>query len=289
MNRLFTEADSADIVVERLASCEDPRFREVMESAIRHLHAFVKEVEPTVEEWSRAIEFLTATGQMCDDRRQEWVLASDVLGVSMLVETLNNPAGDGCTEATVLGPFHVEGAPQLEPGSNICRDGKGMPCHVSGRVTDIDGEPLAGASLDVWQTNADGYYDVQQPDLQPAMNLRGRFVTDPDGRYAFRTVKPVSYPVPTDGPVGDILNCMGRHAWRPAHIHFIVTKPGYRRLVTHIFAHDDPYIDSDAVFGVKESLLVKFSERDDDARARELGVEPPFCTAEFDIRLARLP
>ena len=289
MNRLFTEADSADIVVERLASCEDPRFREVMEAAIRHLHAFVKEVEPTVEEWSRAIQFLTATGQMCDDRRQEWVLASDVLGVSMLVETLNNPAGDGCTEATVLGPFHVEGTPQLEPGSNICRDGKGMPCHVSGRVTDIDGEPLAGASLDVWQTNADGYYDVQQPDLQPAMNLRGRFVTDPEGRYAFRTVKPVSYPVPTDGPVGDILNRMGRHAWRPAHIHFIVTKPGYRRLVTHIFAHDDPYIDSDAVFGVKDSLLVEFREQDDDARARELGVESPFCAAEFDIRLARLP
>ena len=289
MNRLFTEADSADIVVERLASCGDPRFREVMEAAIRHLHAFVKEVEPTVEEWSRAIEFLTATGQMCDDRRQEWVLASDVLGVSMLVETLNNPAGDGCTEATVLGPFHVEGAPQLEPGGNICQDGKGMPCHVSGRVTDIDGGPLAGASLDVWQTNADGYYDVQQPDLQPAMNLRGRFVTDPEGRYAFRTVKPVSYPVPTDGPVGDILNRMGRHAWRPAHIHFIVTKPGYRRLVTHIFAHDDPYIDSDAVFGVKDSLLVEFREQDDAARARELGVESPFCAAEFDIRLARLP
>ena len=289
MNRLFTEAESADIVVERLASCEDPRFREVMEAAIRHLHAFVKEVEPTVEEWSRAIEFLTATGQMCDDRRQEWVLASDVLGVSMLVETLNNPAGDGCTEATVLGPFHVEGAPQLEPGGNICRDGKGMPCHVSGRITDIDGEPLAGANLDVWQTNADGYYDVQQPDLQPAMNLRGRFVTDPEGRYAFRTVRPVSYPVPTDGPVGDILNRMGRHAWRPAHIHFIVTKPGYRRLVTHIFAHDDPYIDSDAVFGVKDSLLVEFREQDDAARARELGVESPFCAAEFDIRLARLP
>lgn len=289
MNRLFTEAGSADIVVELLAECGDPRFREVMESAIRHLHAFVKDVEPTAEEWAGAIEFLTATGQMCDDRRQEWVLASDVLGVSMLVETLNNRAGDGCTEATVLGPFHVDGAPLLEFGSNICRDGKGLPCHVSGRVTDVDGRPLAGASVDIWQTNADGYYDVQQPDLQPEMNLRGRFLTDPDGRYAFRTIKPVSYPVPTDGPVGDILSRMGRHAWRPAHIHFIVSKPGYRRLVTHIFAHDDPYIDSDAVFGVKESLLVEFREQDDDARARVLGVASPFCTAEFDIRLARQP
>ncbi len=287
MNRLFTEADSADIVIERLAGCESPRFREVMESAIRHLHAFVKDVEPTVEEWARAIEFLTATGQMCDERRQEWVLASDVLGVSMLVETLNNRAEGGCTEATVLGPFHVDNAPQRAFGGDICADGKGMPCHVSGRVTDADGNPLAGAVLDIWQTNADGYYDVQQPGVQPEMNLRGRFVTESDGRYAFRTIKPVSYPVPTDGPVGDILERMGRHAWRPAHIHFIVSKPGYRRLVTHIFAHDDPYIDSDAVFGVKDSLLVEFREQDDAGRARGLGVGSPFCTAEFDIRLAR--
>ena len=287
MNRLFTETESAHIVIERLASCENPRFRAVMESAIRHLHDFVKEVEPTVEEWATAIEFLTATGQICDDRRQEWVLASDILGVSMLVETLNNRAEDGCTEATVLGPFHVDGAPQRAFGENICLDGNGMPCHVSGRVTDVDGQPLAGASLDIWQTNADGYYDVQQPEVQPKMNLRGRFVTEPDGRYAFRTVKPVSYPVPTDGPGGEILDRMGRHAWRPAHIHFIVSKPGYRRLVTHIFAHDDPYIDSDAVFGVKESLLVEFHEHDDPARARQLGVKSPFCTAEFDVRLAR--
>ena len=287
MNRLFTEAESADIVIERLAACESPRFRAVMESAIRHLHAFVKEVQPTVGEWARAIDFLTATGKMCDDRRQEWVLASDVLGVSMLVETLNNRSEDGCTEATVLGPFHVEGAPQRALGDIICMDGKGMPCHVSGRITDADGKPLAGVNLDIWQTNADGFYDVQQPEAQPEMNLRGRFLTDPDGRYAFRTVKPVSYPVPTDGPVGEILERMCRHAWRPAHIHFIVSKPGYRRLVTHIFAHDDPWIDSDAVFGVKESLLVEFREHDDPARARDLGVDAPFCTAEFDIRMAR--
>ena len=163
----------------------------------------------------------------------------------------------------MLGPFHVDGAPLRALGDTICMDGKGLPCHVSGRVTDVDGQPLAGASLDIWQTNADGFYDVQQPEVQPEMNLRGRFVTDSDGRYAFRTVKPVSYPVPTDGPVGEILGHMGRHAWRPAHIHFIASKSGYRRLVTHIFAHDDPWIDSDAVFGVKESLLVEFREHDD--------------------------
>ena len=194
---------------------------------------------------------------------------------------------DGCTEATVLGPFHMDGAPRRALGDDICKDGKGIPCHVSGRVTDVDGKPLAGATLDVRQTNADGRYDVQQPGIQPEMNLRGRFFTDPEGRYAFRTVKPVSYPVPTDGPVGDVLGRMGRHAWRPAHIHFIVSKSSYRRLVTHIFAHDDPWIDSDAVFGVKESLLVEFREHDDAVRARELGVETPFCTAGFDVRLAR--
>ena len=287
MNRLFPEAESADIVIERPAGCEDPRLREVMESAIRHLHAFVKDVEPTVEEWAGAIEFLTATGQMCDGRRQEWVPASDVLGVSMPAETLDNRAEGGCTEATVLGPFHVDGAPRYEPGGNICKDGKGIPCHVSGRVTDVDGKPLAGASLDVWQTNADGCYDVQQPGIQPEMNLRGRFFTDPEGRYAFRTVKPVSYPVPTDGPVGDVLGRMSHHAWRPAHIHFIVSKPGYRRLVTHIFAHDDPRIDSDAVFGVKESLLVEFREHGDTGSEHDLGMEPPFCTAELDVRPAR--
>ncbi len=286
MSTYFTEDDSAEAVIERLAGCEDVRFCQVMSSAIRHLHAFVKEVEPTVEEWEHAIRFLTATGQMCDERRQEWVLASDTLGVSMLVETINNRVEAGSTEATVLGPFHVEGAPVLEMGADICRDGKGLPCHVSGRVTDAAGEPLEGVTLDVWQTNGDGFYDVQQPGVQPEMNLRGRFVTGADGRYRFRTVKPVSYSVPTDGPVGDILRRMGRHAMRPAHIHFIVTKPSYRKLVTHIFAEGDPYIDSDAVFGVKESLIVPFPEDDDAGRARALGVQAPFCTTEFDIRLA---
>ena len=286
MSRYFTEENSAETVISRLETCPDPRFRQVMESAVRHLHAFVKEVEPSIEEWRQAIDFLTATGQMCDDRRQEWILLSDTLGVSMLLETINHRARDGRTEATVLGPFHVEGVGVEEMGFDICRDGKGEPCVVSGRVADAGGRPIEGAVLDVWQTNGDGRYDVQQPDEQPENNMRGKFVTGADGRYWFRTTKPVSYPVPTDGPVGRMLDATGRHARRPAHIHFIVTAKGFEPVVTHIFVRGDPYIDSDAVFGVKESLIVPFELEEDAGRAREAGVRAPFWTAEFDFALA---
>ena len=286
MSRYFTEENSAETVISRLESCPDPRFRQVMESAVRHLHAFVKEVEPSIEEWRQAIDFLTATGQMCDDRRQEWILLSDTLGVSMLLETINHRARDGRTEATVLGPFHVEGVGVEEMGFDICRDGKGEPCVVSGRVADAGGRPIEGAVLDVWQTNGDGRYDVQQPDEQPEHNMRGKFVTGADGRYWFRTTKPVSYPVPTDGPVGRMLDATGRHARRPAHIHFIVTAEGFEPVVTHIFVRGDPWIDSDAVFGVKESLIVPFELEEDVGRAREAGVHAPFWTAGFDFALA---
>jgi len=258
MYRLFTEAESAEAVIERLDKCADPRFAEVMTAAIRHLHAFVKEVEPSMDEWAAAIRFLTEVGQACDDRRQEWILASDTLGVSMLVETINNRADSGRTEATVLGPFHVDGAETLPMGASIRKDDAGEPCRISGIVTDIDGNPVEGAVLDVWQTNGAGFYDVQQPDDQPAMNMRGRFKTGPDGRYHFETAKPVPYPIPTDGPVGKMLNRMARHPYRPAHIHFIVAAPGFESLTTHLFVAGDPYLDSDAVFGVKESLVVPF-------------------------------
>ena len=175
MSKYFTEEDSAEAVIARLKNCADPRFKQIMESVIRHLHGFVKEVEPTMEEWIQAIQFLTTTGQMCDDKRQEWILASDTLGVSMLVETINHRARDGRTEATVLGPFHVDGVPSLEMGANICLDGKGEPCVVSGKVLALDGNPIDGAVLDIWQTNGDGFYDVQQPGVQPDINLRGKF------------------------------------------------------------------------------------------------------------------
>lgn len=272
----FTEDKSEDAVLNRLSDDVEPRFREIVTSFINHLHGFVKEVEPTMEEWGKAIEFLTATGQISDDKRQEWVLFSDTTGVSMLVDAINHRRPDGATENTVLGPFHVSGAPERELGDSICLDGKGALCRVSGHVTDEDGNPIAGARVDVWQTNNDGFYDVQQPGEQPDMNMRGLFTTDENGAYHYATVKPLPYSIPTDGPVGRFLEGTGRHAMRPAHIHYIVTAPGYETLVTHIFVSGDPYIGSDAVFGVKESLIVDFEEVDGGHRA------------QFDVKLKKL-
>ncbi len=287
MSKYFTEANSEEAVIARLANCDDPRFEEVMISAIRHLHAFVKEVEPTMEEWMQAIQFLTATGQICDDKRQEWILASDTLGVSMLVDAINHRKPPGATESTVLGPFHVDGAAELPMGSEICKDEKGEPCIVAGRVLDADGKPVQDAVLDVWQTNGEGFYDVQQPDEQPEMNLRGKFRTGADGRYWLRTVKPVSYPIPTDGPVGKMLDKMGRHAYRPAHIHFIVAAPGYEPVTTHIFLEGDEYIESDAVFGVKDSLIVPFVQKAAAEVPEEEDFDGAFWRADFDFGLKK--
>jgi protocatechuate 3,4-dioxygenase beta subunit len=257
----FSEEHSEEAVIARMDRAKvDPRLYEVMDSLVKHLHAFVKEVEPTNEEWMQGIEFLTRTGQMCTDWRQEYILLSDTLGVSMLVETINNRKPSGATETTVLGPFHVSDAPRYDNGANICLDGKGEPLVVRGRVTDTDGKPIAGALLDVWQANEDGFYDVQQKGVQPDMNLRGVFTTDDDGRYWFRSVKPRYYPIPDDGTVGNMLKALGRHPFRPAHIHFIVGAAGYQPITTHVFTPDDPYLGSDAVFGVKESLIVEFAE-----------------------------
>ena len=258
-----------------------------MTSVIRHLHAVAKEVEPTLDEWMAAIQFLTKTGQMCNEWRQEYILLSDTLGVSMLVDAIANRKPSGATESTVLGPFHVEGAPRKANGADICLDGKGEPLLVSGRVTDTAGRPIAAASLDVWQANDEGFYDVQQKGIQPDMNLRGLFTTDEDGRYWFRTAKPRYYPIPDDGPVGQLLRRMGRHPYRPAHIHFIVAADGFKPVVTHIFPPDDPYLDSDAVFGVKESLIGDFKHVDDPARAGSLGIANPFWQLAADFVLTR--
>lgn len=261
MSKYFTEENSIASVLARINDDEcTPRFREIMTSLITHLHTFVKDVELTQEEWEIAIDFLTRTGQKCDNERQEWILVSDTLGVSMLVDAINNRRHGKATENTVLGPFHLAGAPELEMGSNISLDGKGETCRFIGRVLDVDGNPIEGARLDVWSDNSDGFYDVQQPGIQPKYNNRGIFTTGADGSYDFIGIKPVSYPVPVDGPAGEMLTGMGRHPNRPAHTHLIVTAPGYQKLVTHIFVGDDPYIDSDAVFGVKESLIAPFVE-----------------------------
>lgn len=265
MSSYLTEANSADVVIDRLDACRDARFRQVMEAATRHLHSFVKEVEPTQEEWEAAIAFLTRAGQISDDKRQEFILLSDTLGVSMLIDAINHRRPSGATETTVLGPFHVADAPKLEMGANLCRDGKGETCLYSGTVKDLNGKPIEGAVLDIWSDNAEGFYDVQQPDLQPEMNMRGRLTTGADGRFHFTSIRPVSYPIPTDGPVGKMLQNMSRHPYRPGHIHFIVSAPGHRTTVTHLFDREDERLDDDCVFGVKESLIVDFRTADDGA------------------------
>jgi catechol 1,2-dioxygenase len=252
---LFSEERSGEVVAASFAGAPDDRLRRVMQSLVLHLHAFVKDVELTEDEWAAAITFLTRTGHMSDDVRQEFILLSDVLGVSMLVETINHRSGGASTEQTVLGPFHMVESPPRELGDDINLEEKGEPCRVEGRVTGVDGEPVPGASVDVWQANADGFYDVQQPGVQPERNLRGLFTADADGRYWFRSIVPRSYPIPADGPVGELLNLTARHPHRPAHLHFLVSAPGYRPVTTHVFIADSPYLDSDAVFGVKESLV----------------------------------
>jgi catechol 1,2-dioxygenase len=284
--RDFNEHTATAAVIDRMSGCNDPRVKQIMTSLVTHLHAVVREVEPTTEEWMAAIQFLTAAGQKCDDKRQEFILLSDVLGVSMLVDAINHRMPSGATESTVLGPFFVAGAPRMKMGDSISKDGKGEPVHVSGRVLDLEGRPVSGAVLDIWQTSSDGFYDVQDPG-QPEMNLRGLLTTGADGRFFFRTVKPSSYPIPTDGPVGKLLLALGRHPMRPAHIHFIIGALGYEPVTTHMFVAGDDYLDSDAVFGVKNSLVVPFIRHDDAAGAERLGLDNPYYTAEHDFALVR--
>ena len=279
----FTEETAADAVIESFAPSTDPRLREILTSLVRHLHVFTREVELTIGEWNAAIDFLTRTGHKCDDDRQEFILLSDVLGLSMLTETISNRKFGVATESTVLGPFHVVESPPLELGANIDKVGTGTPCVVTGRVASVDGTPLPGAVLDVWQANDQGFYDVQQPEVQPRGNGRGLFTADADGRFWFRTIVPSHYPIPTDGPVGELLIATGRHAFRPAHIHFIVTAPGHRDLTTHIFVAGSQYIESDTVFAVKKSLVVDFAEVNDPAEAAKWGVKSPFSHADFEI------
>lgn len=264
MSSYFTEENSAQAVNARMTDQADPRVKQVMACLVKHLHAFAKEIDLTQQEWEVAIDFLTRTGQISSGERQEFILLSDVLGFSMLVDAINNRRPGGATENTVFGPFHVDGAPEREMGDNISLDGKGESCLFRGRVLDLNGDPVAGARIDVWSDNADGYYDVQQPDIQPKWNNRGIFVTGADGRYAFRGIKPVSYPIPDDGPVGAMLASLGRHPYRPAHMHFLVTAPGFQRIVTHTFVGDDAYLADDAVFGVKQTLVAPFQRSDGD-------------------------
>jgi len=270
------------------AQATTPRLREIFASLIRHLHGFAKDVQLTEAEWFAAIQFLTATGKKCDDKRQEFILLSDTLGLSMLVDAINHPKGGAGTESTVLGPFYVPGAPDMPYGGDVRRRhlAQAVPCLVTGKVTDETGKPLAGATLDIWQTAANALYDVQDAQA-PEWNLRGRFKTRDDGSYALVTEKPVSYPVPTDGTVGRMLAAAGRHAFRPAHLHFMVSAPGCEPLTTHIFVNGDEYLDSDAVFATKAKLVGEFKTCTDADEARRFGVTARYARLEFDFGLMR--
>jgi hydroxyquinol 1,2-dioxygenase len=285
----FTEETATEAVVASFAGTGDPRLREVLESLVRHLHGFVREVEPTFAEWEGAMEFLAATGRMCDGQRQEFILLSDMLGVTMLVDAVNHRKATAATESTVLGPFHMVESPARELGDSIDLVATGQPCVVSGQVRSLGGRPLAGALVDVWQADDHGFYDVQQPGTQPAGNGRGLFTCDGDGRFWFRTVTPSPYPIPSDGPVGGLLEATGRHPFRPAHIHLIVAADGHQPLTTHVFVAGSPYLDSDAVFAVKQSLVRDFTEVDDPGEAAAYGVDAPFRHASFDVVLQPVP
>lgn len=285
MPRYFTEENATEVVKARHADAPD-RLRQIMDSVVTHLHAVVREVEPTQDEWLAAIRFLTRTGQICDDQRQEFILLSDTLGVSMLLDAIHNRTGGVATESTVLGPFHVDGAPALPRGGDLGDLGDAVPTVIEGRVAGPDGEPLAGATLDVWQTDPSGVYDVQR-DGAFAHDWRGIVTTDDEGRFWFRTLRPKSYTIPDDGPVGQMLGSLGRHPWRPAHIHFIVRADGYQPLTTHLFVAGDEYLASDTVFGVKEALIVEPVRVDDPSAHPALGQTGPFDHMHYDFVLLK--
>ena len=284
--RDFDERNITEAVLERVAASPSPRARQVSEALVRHLHAFVREIEPTIAEWEAGIRFLTETGKICSDTRQEFILLSDTLGVSMLVDAINHRLPKGATETTVLGPFYVADAPELPLGSDIAEGMKGKPLLVEGSVRTLDGKPLAGAVVDTWHSDDDGFYDVQHLEETGGLTLRGRFRTDRQGKFWFRSIVPTFYPIPYDGPVGKMLDAQGRHPYRPAHVHFMVAAPGYERLVTHVFVAGDEYLDSDAVFGVKTSLIKALEERGGGAAPDGATKDRPYALLAYDFVLA---
>jgi hydroxyquinol 1,2-dioxygenase len=283
----LTSEDLTQAVLDRFSDTPDPRLREIMQSLVLHLHRFVADVELTQEEWLSGVEFLTATGHKCDDTRQEFILLSDVLGVSMLVDTIAQLADGDATESTVTGPFYVPQSPQREYGASIVDEPSGELAWVAGRVLDTDGQPISGAEVDVWQNGANMLYAVQDPNALPT-NLRGLFRTRNDGSYAFLAVRPTAYPIPDDGPVGEMLTATARHPWRPAHLHMIVRAPGYQAVATHIFDDESDYLDSDAVFGVKPSLIRHFERHESGESGRPEGIpeDDVWYSLDVDVRLA---
>lgn len=281
--RNINEDNITQAVLAAMSGCSDERLKTVMASLVQHLHAFAREVKLTESEWLEGIKFLTGVGHITDERRQEFVLLSDTLGLSMLVTTQNNQKPAECTEATVLGPFFVNGAPEYKNGDDISNGAKGVPCFVSGRVCGLAGEPLGNVEIEVWQSDEDGFYDVQYQEAE--FQGRGRLCTLADGRFHFRSILAEAYPIPHDGPVGHMLEALGRHPWRPAHLHFWIKAPGYEPLITHVFRNGDQYLDSDAVFGVRSSLVVDWVEHPPGIAPDGTSMDTAFYTLDYDFVL----
>jgi hydroxyquinol 1,2-dioxygenase len=280
-----TEQNLTDVVLDRWKNIPDPRLRQVMGSLIKHLHGFVRDIEPTQPEWAAAIDFLTRIGKMCDDKRQEFILFSDVMGVSMLVDSINHRLASGATPTTVEGPFHIANAPEVADGGDMAKGAPGIPCFVVGKVRDLDGKPVGNATLDLWQTDGEGLYEAQRDVTEPWM--RGLYKTRPDGSYAIRTVAPIGYTIPMDGPIGELVNKTDISPMRPAHIHFCIESPGYHRVVTHLFQRGCPYIETDVVYGVKEPLIVDFVQKPAGQAPNGEKVDTPFYVINYDFVLQK--
>ncbi|MGI5441166.1 dioxygenase [Streptomyces shenzhenensis] len=282
---MFVDEDNiTELAAERWATAHSPRLAELMSALVRHLHAFAREVRLTEDEWAAAIQWLTAAGQTCDDKRQELILTSDVLGLSMLVVQLNNRFTAEATPATVLGPFHIDGSPTVPRGFDMSDGIPGTPLFVTGRVTDTAGRPVADAVLDVWQADADGAYEAQLPEVDEA-RLRARYRTAADGSYCIRTIAPRGYAIPMDGPVGDLVRATDISYFRPAHIHFLIDEPGYRKLITHLFRAGSDHLDSDVVFGTKDALIVPFTARPAGDAPDGSRLDAPYLHVEYDFVL----
>ncbi len=282
----FNDTELTAAVIRSFEETPNPRAKFLMEELVKSLHDFVRKTDLGFDEWAYAIDFLTRVGQKCSASRQEFILLSDVLGVSMLVDAVNHREREGATETTVLGPFYVGEHKPMPHGADISAKLGGERMFVQSRVTDLEGKPLAGAAIDVWHADDDGYYDSQRPDYETqGPSSRARFITDADGRFFFRTILPCSYPIPTDGPVGEMILQVRRHAYRPAHIHFLVDAPGYEPLVTHVFIEGDKYLDSDVVFGVKDDLVSRVERRTDRAMPDGTPAAAPWHLMTYEFRM----
>jgi hydroxyquinol 1,2-dioxygenase len=282
--RDFDENNITDAVIEQFRNTPDQRLKQILVSLVKHLHAFARDVRLSFDEWSYAVDFLTRTGKICTAERQEFILLSDTLGLSMLVDAIDHPSGAGATETTVLGPFYVKEAPELSLGADASGGLPGVPLYVEGTVATANGEALAGAIVDIWHSDDDGFYDVQHTDLSEAA-MRGRFRTNAEGKFYFWSIVPRFYPIPDDGPVGQMLKAICRHPNRPAHVHFMIGAHGHETLVTHVFAADSPYLDSDAVFGVKNTLIREFTSEAPGRAPDGRLMERPYRKLTYDFRL----